>query len=411
MKADLDRLMAARALEALLVVGDGHVNTLRAYLSNGAHVSGGYILKVRGHDPVMIVNGMETDEAAKSGLHVLSFYDLGYAEIVKAVNGDSGKATVALIGAILARFDVPHGKIGLYGEGAIHRFIETAARLNDTYPAYQFVGESGATLFDEAMQTKDSAELLRMRSVGARTSQVLRLTWDFIAAHRAEGEQVVTVEGTPLTIGAVKRFVRRALLDHDLEDTDMIFAQGRDAGMPHSRGEADQVLKVGEAIVFDLFPREIGGGYHHDCTRTWSIHHASPEVAGTHALVLDAFELAVDSFRVNMPAKALQEAVLDHFEAHGHPTGRSHPGTVEGYVHSLGHGLGLEIHENPRLSHLSSDTLAVGNVISIEPGLYYPEKGYGVRIEDTFAITETGELVALTDFPHDLILPLRGGRS
>ena len=117
------------------------------------------------------------------------------------------------------------------------------------YPEYQLVGETGMTLFDEAYVTKDSDEIARIKSVAARTSAVWQATWDFIGGHRAEGETVVKADGTPLTIGEVKRFVRRELLDRDLEDDAMIFAEGRDGGFPHSRGEADMPLKLGQAIV------------------------------------------------------------------------------------------------------------------------------------------------------------------
>jgi Xaa-Pro aminopeptidase len=83
------------------------------------------------------------------------------------------------------------------------------------------------------------------------------------------------------------------------------------------------------------------------------------------------------------------------------------PNTIEGYVHSLGHGVGLKIHERPKISHLfPDDKLSSGSVISIEPGLYYPERGFGVRVEDLMLIDETGKLTPLTQFRKDLVLPL-----
>ncbi len=179
-----------------------------------------------------------------------------------------------------------------------------------------------------------------------RTNEVVAATWDYISGHRAEGETVVKADGSSLTIGDVKRFVP-GLLDRDLEDTDMIFAQGRDGGFPHSRGEADMALQRGQAIVFDIFPRQLGGGYHHDMTRTWSIGYATPEVQRIYQQVMDAFDIAVETFRPGIEARKLQEAVLDHFESAGHPTGRSQPGTSVGYVHSLGHGVGGNIHRRP----------------------------------------------------------------
>jgi Xaa-Pro aminopeptidase len=99
----------------------------------------------------------------------------------------------------------------------------------------------------------------------------------------------------------------------------------------------------------------------------------------------------------------------DYFAAQGHPTPLSHPGTHVGYVHSLGHGIGLDIHEEPRLSSSAGNAtvLQAGHVFSVEPGLYYPDRGFGVRIEDSVAFTEAGELINLTDYAYDLVIPMR----
>jgi len=199
----------------------------------------------------------------------------------------------------------------------------------------------------------------------------------------------------------------RELAARGLEDTGTIFAQGRDGGFPHSRGEYTQALRAGQAIVFDIFPRERGGGYHHDMTRTWSIGYASPEVEKAYHEVMESFDVAVEAFRNGDKASNLQFAVLDYLEGKGHKTQRSHPGTMDGYVHSLGHGLGLQIHERPSISHMrGEDILQKGNFITIEPGVYYPDAGYGVRVEDTFYITEQGELISLTPFKKDLVIPM-----
>ena len=129
---------------------------------------------------------------------------------------------------------------------------------------------------------------------------------------------------------------------------------------------------------------------------------------GVILVILLLLYMAFDSFRVNMPAKAMQMAVQDYLESKGHKTSRSHPGTNEGYVHGLGHGVGLKIHERPSISHLSEDKLVAGNVITIEPGVYYPDRGFGVRIEDMVYIADDGQLVTLTDFHKELVLPLKG---
>jgi Xaa-Pro aminopeptidase len=410
MKSDLDRLMTARDLVAIFVTGGEFPNTPRAYLCNGVDIHNGVVIKKLGSEPVLIVGGMEIEEAAKSGVTVLNRNDLGWAEIYQATGGDPNKTYTAFWGKLLEKFEIPPGKVGLYGVGELNAWLERAKEFTEAFPDNPLVGETGMTLFDEAFVTKDAIEIKILRDVADKTSEVLQATWDYIGGHRAEGDTVVKADGTPLTIGDVKRFVRRELMDRELEDTDMIFAQGRDAGFPHSRGENETVLKLGQSIVFDLFPRQLGGGYFHDCTRTWSIGYATEAVQETYNQVMTAFQTALDSYaEPGQPTRTMQEAVLDYYEGLGHPTMRSKPGASEGYVHSLGHGIGLNIHERPSLSHLAQeDIFQKGNLITIEPGLYYPDRGLGVRVEDSFVIDDSGELISLTTFHKDLVLSLKG---
>lgn len=407
MKSDLDRLMTARNLQALLVFSDHDYCAARDYLTNGARVSGGLIVKPRGSAPVIIANPMEIEEAARSGLKV--FYDGDWAEVFRDLRGDRTSLKVESWEKCFDALGIQPGRIGVYGNGEVSVILELLRELGEKIGKYQFVGELGYSIFDEASTTKDADEIARIKAVSERTSDVLRATWDYIGGHRAVNDILVKDDSTPLTIGDVKRFVRRALLDRELEDTNMIFAQGRDAGFPHSRGEESMALRVGEPIVFDLFPRELGGGYHHDVTRTWCIGHASAPVQEAYEQVMEAFRIAVEAFEEpGQPAHILQDKVLDYFESQGHKTGRSHPNGIEGYVHGLGHGVGLKIHERPKMSHLlKDDKLLNGSVISIEPGLYYPERGFGVRVEDLMLIDEAGELVPLTNFPKTLVLPIR----
>jgi Xaa-Pro aminopeptidase len=409
MKSDLDRLMEARGLDAFVVTGGEGYSSVRDYLTNGAHISQGYILKKRGEPMLLVVNPMEIEEGRKSGVTTITTIELGYPDLIKEANGDTDKAAVALWGVMLRRIGLDKGKVGIYGRGEINVYLQQVEALRALYPQFQFVGENGTTLFDEAMVTKDAEELARIVSIGQRTGEVLDAAWNYIASHKVSADEtVVDAAGKPLTIGAVKRFVIRELMERGLEDTGMIFAQGRDGGFPHSRGENDEALKAGRAIVFDLFPREMGGGYYHDCTRTWCIGYAPPEVQQTYEQVMTAFDMAVEAFGLSKPTQPMQLAVLDYFEQQGHPTARSQPGAMAGYVHSLGHGIGLNIHEEPRITHLrDSDIFQKGNVVTIEPGLYYPDEGYGVRVEDSFIITEQGELISITPFKKDLIIPIQ----
>lgn len=417
MKSDIDRLMAARGFDAIVVIIDDAYSAPLDYLVGRVSLTGGMVFKDWQSAPVLVVNSMEREEAAVTGLKVFTYDDLGYYDLLNAHDNDRFAANVALWGKCLEEFGTPYGRVGIYGIGKVEQYIALARALEVAFPQYDFVGESGTTLFDEASFTKDADELARMQSVAEQTSAVVNATWDFIAGHRADtSEIVVRRDGMPLTIGDVKRFVRRALMERDLEETDMIFAQGRDGGFPHSRGNNAQPLRLGEAIVFDLFPREQGGGYYHDMTRTWCIGYAPDEIREAHYQVMEAFNVALNTFEVGRSVCEMQDAVQSYFDGRKHPTQRSHPGTTVGYTHSLGHGLGLSVHEGYTISHLNkTDTFQLGNIITIEPGLYYPEQGYGVRIEDTFYVGEGGmlvnprdQLVSLTQVPKDLVLPLRG---
>ena len=408
MKSDIDRLMSERELDAIIVTGGEEFNTARYYLSNGAQVTHGSIFKLKDQPALLVCNRMELEEAVKSGLEVLTDVELGYYDRYKEAEGDNIRATVLFWTDVLLRLGLSAGRIGLYGTWQVNKTIALYKALTEELQQYDFVTEAEATLIEEAMLTKDSEEIRRMKSVAERSNAVMAIAWDYIASLRRDGEFLLDGDGKRVTIGDIKDLVRRELMACGLEDTNMIFAQGRDAGFPHSRGEADITLRVGRAIVFDLFPRELGGGYHHDMTRTWCIGYAPPEVQEVYDTVMEAFDISVETFGVNKPTHLMQDAVLDYYESKGHPTTRSHPSTMEGYVHSLGHGVGIDIHERPSISHLRRDDVCqIGNILTIEPGLYYPERGFGVRVEDLFVVDDNGELVSLTTFRKDLVIPLR----
>ena len=409
MKSDIDRLMHDRDLDALIVAGGEEFNTVRYYMTNGAHITHGTIIKLRDKDALLACSGMEIEEAQKSGLPVKTTAELGYMDIFKEADNDTTVATARFWKQLLSDEGLASGRVGLYGTWQVNKTIAIYKTLLKEADSYEFVAEDSPTLFDEAMLTKDDEEIERLKSVAKRTNEAMSAAWDFIAGLKADGDYLLDEDGKQVTIGDIKTLVRRELMARGLEDTGMIFAQGRDAGFPHSRGEADMPLQMGQAIVFDLFPRELGGGYHHDMTRTWCIGYAPKAVQDLYDTVMEAFDISVESYGVNKPTHLMQEAVLDYFESKGHPTGRSDVGTMEGYVHSLGHGVGIDIHEAPSISHIRRhDIFQIGNAVTIEPGLYYPDKGLGARIEDFCIVDKNGELISITPFRKDLVIPIEG---
>ncbi len=407
MKSDINRLLHERDLDAFIVFGGEEFNSARYYLGNGANITHGTIVKARDGETLLVCGGIEFAEAKKSGLPVKTSAELGYNDRLAETEYKAAEATALFFGDLLREIGVQSGRVGLYGAWQVNKTI-ALYQLLAAQSQYAFVAEGSPTVIETAMLTKDADEIARMKSVAQRSNAVMQAAWDFIAGLRRDGDFLLDAMGRRATIGVVKDLVRRELMARGLEDTGLIFAQGADGGSPHSRGEADMPLQVGQAIVFDLFPRELGGGYHHDMTRTWCIGFAPPEVQTAYDTVMEAFDIAVEAYGLNKPTHIMQEIVQDHFEARGHATSRSDPKTLCGYMHSLGHGVGIDIHERPSISHLArKDIFQVGNVFSIEPGLYYPELGFGVRVEDLFVIDGEGQLVSLTTFRKDLVIPLR----
>src|SRR5262245_1190304 len=134
MRSDIDQLMANRNLEAIFVVGGEQPNTYRKYLSNGVDIHGGMTIKKRGSPPVMITGSMEIEEAAKSGLQVITFFELGWADMIVKAEGDPAKASLVLWGHLLEKFEIPPGRIGIYGVGELNIWIERIRALTEMYP-------------------------------------------------------------------------------------------------------------------------------------------------------------------------------------------------------------------------------------------------------------------------------------
>ncbi len=135
----------------------------------------------------------------------------------------------------------------------------------------------------------------------------------------------------------------------------------------------------------DIFPRSQKTGYFGDITRTVVRGRAREPVRKLHHTVGRSQDLAFKTMLPNARANEVQQAVQRLFNSEGYKTGK-HNGRMEGFFHGTGHGLGLEIHEAPRVSATSRDILRAGHVVTVEPGLYYPQIG-GVRLEDVALIT------------------------
>ncbi len=422
MREDLPRLMAEHQLDALLISGPASHNPAMAYFTGLAHLTRGDLVVRRDGQALLFHGTMERDEAAKSGLPLKNYaaYDMQalQKEAEAALGSQHAKLGAAALRykAMLADAGVTAGRVALYGVVELNPGYGVFKLLEQLDPGLELVSEPGNPVLLRAMATKSPAEIARIRKVGQITTDIMGLTADFLSFHRAKSGVLVQKDGSPLTIGHVKAKIRLWLAERGLDNPGgPIFAIGRDGAVPHSEGTETDVLALGSPIVFDFFPCELGGGYFYDMTRTWCLGYAPDPVQKLYADVWSVYRGVVDSLQANQPTFQWAEKTCDLFEALGHPTHRSADGLEAGYIHGLGHGVGLHIHEAPWFwtagKGSESDVLYPGSVVTIEPGLYYPDQGMGCRIEDTYVVHPDGGFEILAPYPYDLVLPVKESRK
>lgn len=412
MKKDLDQLMQKFNIDVMLVTGAAQHNPAMVYLTGGGHITGADLIKKRGGEAVLFVGAMEREEASRTGLRTVTYGKYPLQERLNESGGDMDRAAALRYKKMFADLGITSGTVAVYGEGDVGSFYTLLKLVQEEMPGMNFKGFLQDELMMTAMMTKDDDEIARVRQMGKVTTEVVAKTADYLTGHKVKGDTLEHTDGTPVTIGEVKNLINLWLAERNVENPEgTIFAQGHDAGVPHSTGTAGAAIKLGEPIVYDIFPCEAGGGYFYDFTRTWCLGHASDAMLKLYDDVYRVYQTLAGELKVNTPYSVYQKRTCEMFESMGHPTVMNTPSTEQGYVHSLGHGVGLRIHEKPGSSlanSSASDILAPGTVFAMEPGLYYPEKGMGVRIEDTYTVNEAGKFEVLAEYPKDLILPVKG---
>ncbi len=190
----------------------------------------------------------------------------------------------------------------------------------------------------------------------------------------------------PLTSEKLRGIIDTAILQAGGLPANTIVAGGQQGCDPHERGHG--VLRANESIILDVFPRSQKTGYFGDITRTVVKGRASEAVRALYDTVLTGQGVAFQHIRHGASASEVHDKVKRLFDSRGFKTGQQN-GRMSGFFHGTGHGLGMEIHESPRISPGSKDTLRSGHVVTVEPGLYYPGIG-GVRLEDVAQVTTNG---------------------
>ena len=359
--------------ETLLMVADSEHDANMLYAVRMFVPDPFVYLRVRGKCHI-VMSDLEIDRAREQASHCTV---LSLAQFRKQLEKQRRKVTMAqIIRLILARerirsvavpYNFPYGlacdlrRIGIRLSARNGTFFQQRERKNA-----EEVQKISAALTMAEVGLAEGIQVVRNSKIG-RQGKLM---------HR----------NNPLTSEKLRGIINSAIAQAGGTATNTIVAGGRQGCDPHERGHG--VLRANEPIIIDVFPRSQKTGYFGDITRTVVKGRASDTLRKMYCTVERGQEIAFECIANKVSGRKVHETILKFFQKEGFKTGKVN-GHMQGFFHGTGHGLGLEIHEPPRMSATSTDTLRSGHVVTVEPGLYYPEIG-GIRLEDVAYITGKG---------------------
>lgn len=332
-------------------------------------------------DPVVYLRTQEKDYLLVSPLEVSRAREEAQVDKVistsKYREGDS-REKVGAISDIFRQFfnELEVQNIGVPGDFPL--------KLADQLRDIDFDIEPVESPIRNARKIKTDKEIKKLRESQKATEEAMKKAKKIIKDSKIEEGFLKRNEGK-LTSEKVKQEIKKYLNSEGCElPEESIVACGRNSSQPHNTGEG--FLKSGKPIIIDIFPRK--NRYFGDMTRTIVKGDVNEDVREMHNAVKEAKEEALKEIESGVKVREVHQRASEVLEQHGFPTLNSNPDTEEGFIHSTGHSVGLELHEAPRLSN-EDEELKKGMVLTVEPGLYMKDSG-GLRLEDMILVTESG---------------------
>ena len=337
----------------------------------------------------IVVSALETPRLEGLGFELHPYEEFGADELRRSgmswleIDDELTLRAVAALG--IERATVPGTFPLLLGD-------KLRARGVDLVPDQSF--------FVERRRVKTAAELEGIRRAQAAAEAGMTAARDLLRRARPNGKGV-ELDGEPLTSERIRAAISQAFLEHGASGDEFIVSHGSQSAIGHHMGSGQ--IQAGEPVVIDLWPRDNESACCADMTRTFVVGDVPDELAEWHRLCKQALDRAVRDVRPGVTARSVFDGSCEIFETAGYPTQRTKregEPLAEGFFHSLGHGVGLDVHELPVLGMVGHETILRGEVFALEPGLYRPGFG-GCRLEDLVVVTESGA-ETLTRFPYDL---------
>jgi Xaa-Pro aminopeptidase len=331
----------------------------------------------------LLVNSMERGRAIaeSSADHVESTSEYGIKDLLFAKKGPE-EAYVAVLKRFLHAKGVK--KLGMLrnAPAGIYRDLASCSDV-----------QLFKSPFVPLRAVKSALEVDMVREVQRSCEQAMHTAIDMVCRSRPQ-DGLLMLDGSALTSEMVRAAVDISLVCGGCESVDNIVCGGPSSSNPHGRGSGP--LPANAPIVIDLFPRSIASRYFADMTRTVLRGRADQAMLDLYNAVMRAQDRAIDAVIAGATGAHVHEQAVKCFAEMGYPQREG-----RGFIHSTGHGVGLCIHEEPSLSEVGSE-LKEGNIVTVEPGLYYPEVG-GIRLEDLLQVTADG-YENLTSFERRFVL-------
>ncbi len=383
MRGDLDNILTEKDAEALLLVSDSYRDANMYYFTKFLAPDPFIFLKRVDAAPIMVVNQMEYPRAQKQSIirTVKSYLDYNYLGVVKS-------AKEPQLGAMKFIAEV--------AEKELDRGTKICVPANFPLKVADVLREEGLTIkpmFDvveKARETKDAHEVEEIKAVQEVTEEATKEAIELIANADVGANDNLLLNAEVLTVGRMKSFFGHKLLDSGcLPEEDIIIACGTKGSDPHYSGDPQDKLKAHQPIILDIYPRSIQKRYWTDMTRTIVKGNAPDKLKKIFAAVSEAQNASLDAIQAGASGNHIYDICCDVLEKAGYETTRGGKTVTKGMTHGLGHGVGLQIHESPRMNEFSMAPLKVHSVVTVEPGIYDPTLG-GVRLEDIIEVTKSG---------------------
>ena len=385
----------ARTLNPLLFFGDSYrfpdIYHVTRFLAPDP-----LVVLERGGELVLLTNSLEEGRARKQSraTKIENVDDYGSRELRAAMNPITD-ATATVVDRFLAAHGARQVRVPQFFPVALADLLRGKG-----------VELTVAEDLEARRRTKRDDEVDALEATQRSTEEAWQLGVDAIVRSKARSDGGLELDGAPLTAERVRAIIEGALLERGCVAESTIIAPGKQAADPHMIGSGP--LHAGEPIVMDIFPQHKVTRYYADMTRTVSKGVPSPELVKMYEVVMRAQDAGIKALRPGITGREVHELVEDVIFAAGYDTlregqkRRPDDPVTRGFIHGTGHGVGLEIHESPSIGRTGMVPLLVGDVVTVEPGIYDPDLG-GVRLEDMLVITADGSR-NLTRAPRQLVV-------